>query len=141
MRSAEEGLLALLLAGGGYAECVRSTARLDEFISEPVRGLVARIWETPGRTAVDVSALIEPDDGPGVAKILTELAMRELPEDGGRLCDDYIGTMRRAQIEEEIRVVEEEIRAAELTDDEALMARLGRRLELARKLEELSGGR
>ncbi len=141
VRSAQEGLLALLLAGGGHAECVRAVARPDEFISDPVRGLVARIWETPGRAAADVSALIEPEDGPGVAKLLTELAMRELPEDGGRLCDDYIRTMRRAQIEEEIRVVEEEIRAAELTDDGALMARVERRLELARKLEELSGGR
>jgi len=141
VRSAEEGLLALLLAGGGHAERVRAAAKPDEFVSDPVRGLVARIWETPGRAAVDVSRLIEPDDGPGVAKLLTELAMRELPEDGGRLCDDYIRTKRRAQIEQEIRVGEEEIRAAELTDDGALMTRVARRLELARKLEDLSGGR
>ncbi len=141
VRSAEEGLLGLLLAGGGLAECVRAVARPDEFMSDPVRGLVERLWDVTGRAAVDVSALIGPDDAPGTAKLLTELAMRELPEDGGRLCDDYIRTMRRAQIEEEIRVVEEEIRAAELTDDGALMERVGKRLELARKLEELSGGR
>ena len=120
---------------------MRAAAKPEEFISDPARGFVARIWEAPGRAAVDVSALIEPDDGPEVAKLITELAMRELPEDGGRLCDDYIRTMRRAQIEEEIRVVEEEIRAAELTDDGALMALVERRLELARKLKDLSGGR
>ncbi len=141
VRSAEEGLLAMLLAGGSYAACVRAAGSCDEFLSEPVRGLVRRIWEAPSRGPVDVAALIEAGTGAGVAQLLTELAMRELPEDGGRLCDDYIGTMRRAQIEEEIRVVEEGIRAAELTDDGALMARVGRRLELARKLEELSGGR
>jgi len=141
VRAAEEGLLALLLAGGRHAECVRRAVRPEEFASEPARSLIGRAWESAGREAVDVSALIEPDDGPMVAKLVTELAMRELPEDGGRLCDDYVRTMRRAQIEREIRVVEEEIRAAELTDDGALMARVERRLELARELKELTGGK
>lgn len=131
----------MLLAGGSYADCVRARATLEDFISEPVRGLIERIWDSGSRGAVDVSALIGADDAPEAAELITELALRELPEDGGRLCDDYIGTMKRARIEQEIRVVEEEIRAAELTDDGALMARVGRRLELARMLEELSGGR
>jgi len=141
---AQKGLLGLLLAGGEGAECVRSHLEVDDFTNPDIRVLVERILAgSTSEDPVDIAALIDPEDDSELAVLLTELAVREQSEkDGGRLCDDYIGVIRKAQIEGRIRDVDTEIRAAELTGDERRATEaMVRRQELAQQLSALSSDR
>jgi len=137
--AAQKGLLGLVVAGGDAARRVRGEVDLSEFTDPLVRAVAERVYAA-GDT-VDVAGLSQ-GLGREELSILTEVSL--LPggdDDGARLCEDYIRTLRRLQVEAEIRAVEDDIRAAELTDDESrLLAGVARRQELARRLTELSVG-
>ncbi len=142
--AAQKGLLGLLLAGGEGAEYVRSHISASEFTNPDIRTLVERILAgSTSESQVDIAALIDPEDDSVPAVLLTELTVSESSQrDGSRLCDDYIGVIRKTQIEGRIRDVDKEIRAAELTGDERRATEaVVRRQELAQELSALSSDR
>ncbi len=139
--AAQKGLLALAIAGGDAARRVRAEVSPSEFTDLRLRAIAERVYAV-GDGGIDIAGLAQ-GLGREEASLLTEVSV--LPaddgEDGARLCDDYIRTLRRVVVEAEIRLVDDEIRAAEMTDDEArLLAGVARRQELARRLTELSVG-
>lgn len=138
--AAQKGLLALAIAGGDAARRVRAEVSPSEFTDLRLRAIAERVY-AEGDGGIDIAGLAQ-GLGREEASLLTEVSV--LPaddEDGARLCDDYIRTLRRVVVEAEIRLVDDEIRAAEMTDDEArLLAGVTRRQELARRLTELSVG-
>ncbi len=141
---AQKGLLGLLLAGGEGAERVRSCLEASDLTHPEIRMLAERILAGPAsEDPIDIAALVDPRDDRSLAVLLTELTVLDPVErDGGRLCDDYIGVIRKAQIEGQIRDVDKEIRAAELTgDEERATEAIIRRQELAQLLSGLSSDR
>ncbi len=142
--AAQKGLLGLLLGGGEGAEQARSCLEAGDFTHPGIRILAERILAGPAsEDPVDIAALIDPRDDRSLAVLLTELTVLEPVErNGGRLCDDYIGVIRKIQIEGQIRDVDKEIRAAELTGDEQRATEaIIRRQELAQLLSGLSSDR
>jgi DNA primase len=137
--AAQKGLLGLVIAGGDAARRVRAEVSPSDFTDPLLKAMAERVYAAGG--AIDIAGLAQ-GLGREEASLLTEVSM--LPadeEDGARLCDDYIRTLRRVVVEAEIRLVDDEIRAAEMTDDEArLLAGVARRQELARRLTDLSVG-
>ena len=142
--AAQKGLLGLLLAGGEGAERVRSCLEASDLTHPEIRILAERILAGPAsEDPIDIAALVDPRDDRSLAVLLTELTVLDPVErDGGRLCDDYIGVIRKTQIEGQIRDVDKEIRAAELTgDEERATEAIIRRQELAQLLSGLSSDR
>jgi len=139
--AAQKGLLAVLLAGGGPAQRVREEMAPSDFIDPALRSLAERMLGETGD--VDVGALIDTIESPEGRAILTEISIVPFDEDNGeRVCDDYIGAIRRSAIEAEIASVDRDIETAELTgDEEKLLARVAARQELARRLAELRAGK
>lgn len=138
---AQRGLLATLVAGGPTALEVRRSVEPADFGEAPCRALAEKIYEILDAGApLDVGGLLDDLDDGAVARLLTEVAvMEEAGEDSGRLCHDYIRTLRRASLEAEIRAVERAIESAEIAgDDGELLSRVARRQELARRLIELA---
>jgi DNA primase len=136
--AAQKGLLGLLVQGGDAARRIRGEVALSEFTDTTARSLAERVYAAGD--PLDVAGLAQ-----GLAReeasLLTEVSMTPADDDGVRVCEDYIRTVRRFQVEAEIRAVDDEIRAAEMTDDEArLLAGVARRQELARRLSDLSVG-
>lgn len=139
--SAQKGLLAMLLAGGQDSARIRGELGPRDFEDPLVGALVAHVLENcEAGTRVDASALIAAFEDPACRDLIAELSVLEPEErDGARLCDDYIRTVRRAQVRAEILAVDREIESAEMTDDDAaLLSCAARRQELARRLRELS---
>ncbi len=142
--AAQKGLLGLLLAGGEGAERVRSCLEEGDFTDPGIRILAERILAgSVSEGPIDIAALIDPRDDRSLAVLLTELTVLDPVErNGGRLCDDYIGVIRKTKIEGQIRDVDKEIRAAELTGDEQRATEaIIRRQELAQLLSGLSSDR
>ena len=137
--AAQKGLLAILIAGGDAAALARAEVGPSDFPDPVARAIAERIYASGSE--VDVAALAQ-GLGRDEASLLTEVSVLEgEDEDGARLCDDYIRTLRRLEVEAEIRAVDDDIRAAELGNDEVrLLAGVARRQELARRLTELSVG-
>lgn len=137
--AAQKGLLGLVIAGGDAARRVRAEVSPSDFTDPHLRTIAERLYAAGEE--IDIAGLAQ-GLGREEASLLTEVSM--LPadeEDGARLCDDYVRTLRRVVVEAEIRLVDDEIRAAEMTDDEArLLAGVARRQELARRLTDLSVG-
>ena len=137
--AAQKGLLGLVLAGGDAARRVRAEVSPSDFTDPHLRTIAERVYAAGDE--IDIAGLAQ-GLGREEASLLTEVCM--LPgdeEDGARLCDDYIRTLKRLVVEAEVRLVDDEIRAAEMTGDEArLLAGVARRQELARRLTDLSVG-
>ncbi len=140
--TAERGLVAILLRGGDGARSVADALTPSDFADPTLREIAGKVLEAGAPDEpVDVSALVGDTEDRVVRALVTELSMEPegVAEDGGRLCGDYIRTVRRSKIEAEIRAVERLIRSAELTDDQdALLDKVALRQELARQLTELS---
>lgn len=140
---AQKGLLTLALSGGTPAGRVATELTAADF-EHPAARLVAEsvLPLAAGGRVVDAAAVLDGLTDSAARELLSELALAEFPEDDGdRLCDDYIRTVRRSRIEAEIRKAEEAIRTAEMSgDDEALLEGVSLRQELARRLAELQAG-
>jgi hypothetical protein len=136
--AAQKGLLGLLVQGGDAARRIRGEVAVSEFADPVVRSLAERVYAAGD--APDVAGLAQ-GLGRDAASLLTEVSMAPAEDDGPRVCEDYIRTVRRLEVEAQIRAVDDEIRAAEMTDDEArLLSGVARRQELARRLSDLSVG-
>jgi DNA primase len=136
--AAQKGLLGLLVQGGDAARRIRGEVAVSEFADPVVRSLAERVYAAGD--APDVAGLAQ-GLGRDAASLLTEVSMAPAEDDGARVCEDYIRTVRRLEVEAQIRAVDDEIRAAEMTDDEArLLSGVARRQELARRLSDLSVG-
>jgi DNA primase len=135
---AEKGLLALLLAGGQAASVVRKEIEPADFTDGVMRSLAERLLKEEGVEIGSFLNLATPEE----AAILTELAIGVADDENGRrVCDDYIRTMRKARIEAQIAAVDRDIETAEMTgDEEKLLSRVADRQELARRLRELTVG-
>lgn len=138
LAEAQKGLLSLLLAGGAEAGRVREEVAPEDFAEGVLRSLAERLLRDE---AAEVGALLS-SVSPEEAAVLTEIAVESVEdENGSRVCDDYIGAMRRARILAEIEAVDREIETAEMTgDDEKLLSRMAARQKLALRLRELAAG-
>mgnify|MGYP001149042356 CR=1 FL=1 len=131
----------MLLAGGQDSARIRDELSSRDFEDPLVGALAAHVLDNcEAGTRVDASALLAVLEDLSCRDLIAELSVLEPEErDGARLCDDYIRTVRRAQVRAEIRAVDREIESAEMTDDEAaLLSCAARRQELAGRLRELS---
>ena len=140
---AQKGLLGVALCGGKPAARVADELGPDDFDDPRARAIAEVVLPLADRGAgIDAASLLNELTGEA-AEFLAEIAVVEFSsEDGERLCDDYIRTVRRLRIEHEIREAEEAIRTAELSgDDEALLSSVSLRQGLARRLSELSAER
>jgi len=138
--AAQKGLLVILLQGGDAAALVAASVSPEDFEDPTLRNMAERLLSAPTGEPVDVSALVGEVEDAAMRAVLTELSVVSTEgRDGGRLCDDYIRTVRKTKIEVEIRSVERLIRTAEMTDDQnELLTQVARRQELARQLSDLS---
>ncbi|MBN2564829.1 MAG: DNA primase [Candidatus Eisenbacteria bacterium] len=139
--AAQKGLLALLLEAGPEAGRVRQEVALDDFTEPVLRSLAERLLAAEGGGDRDVGSLLSRASVEEAA-VLTEICITETDEDNGRrVCDDYIRTVRRARIEAQIEAVDRQIETAEMTgDEEKLLSQVAARQELARRLKELAAG-
>jgi DNA primase len=139
--AAQKGLLGVLLAGGRNALRLAKELSPEDFSDPALRALASLAFsELDDEGSIDAGSLLDRVEDPGGAAVITELSIDPPDEEnGGRACDDYIRVIRKCAIEAEIRAVDREIEAAEMTgDDEKLLLRVAARQELARRLGALS---
>jgi hypothetical protein len=120
---------------------VRELITPDDFGDPTARSLAERLLASAsGDAPPDVASMIGELVGSEGGRLLAELSAecRE-NQNGDRLCGDYVRTIRKRQLEEEVRRIDSAIRAAEMTDDEVrLDSLMEQRQELAARLMELS---
>jgi DNA primase len=140
---AQKGLLALALRGGAMAARIVDEVSCEDFDDPLARAIAEEVLPRIARGGpLDAASLLDELDDEDAADLLAEIAVLEtVEEDGERLCDDYIGTVRRARLQQEIRQAERAIQSAEMAGDEdALISSMALRQELARRLAGLSAG-
>lgn len=137
-KTAEQGLLQLILAKGHLLENVMADLALDDFEQPDVREVVELMCDLRREDeAFDTALLIDKLRRPSAKNLVSRLAMEDVPSDEpDRLYYDYVFFIRRARISKELRDVQEALKKAQKQGDDGLVLKLTAQFQELRRLKE-----